>query len=107
MKDYYNVLSDELKRCNYYIDTINNIDSVNNTTVSQLIETSGYIARSKHIDIDEVYSFENNHQCFNFEEYKIATTLELHKIRDRITNNMKKAKSYRRLYNFLYTINLI
>ncbi len=107
MKDYYNVLSDELKRCNYYIDTINNIDSVNSTTVNHLIETSGYIARSKHIKIDEVYSFANNHICFNFEEYKTATTLELHKIRDRITNNIKKAKKYRRFYNLLCMINLI
>lgn len=125
MKDYYNVLSDELKICNYYIDTIKNINSVNNTVnstlngtvngtiVCNLIETSGYIARSKYIDIDEVCSFvshstiENNNQNFNFEEYKISTTLELYKIRDRITNHMNKAKNNRRFYNFLHMINLI
>jgi len=106
MKDYYNVLSDELKRCNYYIETINSINSVNNTTVCNLIETSGYIARSKHIDIDEVNSFENNHQNFNFEEYKIATTLELHKIRNNIINNMNKVRKYKSLYNVLYMFNL-
>ena len=37
MKDYYNVLSDELKKCNYYIEIINSINSVPSTLNSKPI----------------------------------------------------------------------